>query len=113
MVTDIDISYEDGLRLSELNGEMSRLVFELDHILTTHPGIICSALFLSFVLAMFMAFVLQDENRPGQGVKAFVIVMVVGTVLLTLLFYPFVDAGIQASMAQTQGQIDTILERYT
>ena len=50
---DIDFSYEDGLRLSELSGQLARSEYMLDHIWTTNLWIFGYAATVSIVLVVF------------------------------------------------------------
>ena len=50
---DIDFSYEDGLRLSELSGQLARSEYMLDHIWTTNLWIFGIAALVSIALVVF------------------------------------------------------------
>ena len=50
---DIDFSYEDGLRLSELSGQLARSEYMLDHIWTTNLWIFGFAATVSIALVVF------------------------------------------------------------
>ena len=50
---DIDFSYEDGLRLSELSGQLARSEYMLDHIWTTNLWIFGFAAMVSIALVVF------------------------------------------------------------
>lgn len=68
--TDINISYEDGLRLSELMGLREQTLYQLDHIWASSMTWIVMLLFLAVTLGIASYFALlciQDNSKPRQG----------------------------------------------
>lgn len=71
-VSGIDITYEDGLRLSELSGKLAQAQFDLSHIMTTHAGdIVMPAVLTLGLLMMFAAMVsvMGDIDRGMYDVR--------------------------------------------
>ena len=68
--TDINISYEDGLRLSELMGLREQTLYQLDHIWASSATWVVMLLFLAVMLGMAGYLILlyvQDASKPRQG----------------------------------------------
>lgn len=62
-MTTLDITYEDGLRLSELSGQLAGLKYEAANMLAVHA----SALIRVFVLASILALILFALMRVFVG----------------------------------------------
>ena len=63
---DIDFSYEDGLRLSELSGQLARSEYMLDHIWTTNLWIFGFAATVSIALVVFyLVYAVSRIPAPG------------------------------------------------
>ena len=63
---DIDFSYEDGLRLSELSGQLARSEYMLDHIWTTNLWIFGFAATVSIALVVFyLMYAVSRIPAPG------------------------------------------------
>lgn len=69
-MTDLNISYEDGLRLSELNGTLEGLRFQEAHIFETHVVefvlITIVAALVTFLLVWFASMALPEEPRKDK-----------------------------------------------
>lgn len=65
-MNDINISYEDSLRLSELNGTLESLKYQADHILATHAPdfvlvIVLSIIFTTLIGLYMLSF---TDDKP-------------------------------------------------
>ncbi len=58
-MTDLNISYEDGLRLSELNGTLEGLKYQLDHMIASHMGQFASVAILAIVILVAVFWLLH------------------------------------------------------
>ena len=68
--TDINISYEDGLRLSELMGTREQTLYQLDHIWASSILWIVMLMFLAVTVSIacyFLFLYIQDSSKPRQG----------------------------------------------
>lgn len=66
---DMNLTYEDALRLSELTGRYNRLDFELDHILTTHGDIIVVAVMIGLIagFGFMLLYALLATTEQSEG----------------------------------------------
>lgn len=129
----MDITYEDGLRLSELNGQLAQMQYNLDHLdLTVLPDMAWIAIFVGLAMiagSWGLYIVLTDckggPNSKGQWVqyKKHDInpwVWLAGTIVVCLVLCMLAYYGlelvttntIQSDMSNVQAQIDTILSKY-
>lgn len=138
-MSDINISYEDALRLSELYGQQSELTYSLQHIMMEsmeYIAITVVAMVLSFMVIYFAMYVCHDSNmfdmrfikglsseekaerkreateRFRRRVLALAIVMAVATVALCMLAPTIVEYSLNLELVNVEAQIDAILERY-
>ena len=54
----MEFIYEDGLRLSELYGQLAGAEYVVDHLLTTKAGLLLAAGLITALLCFFLAFAL-------------------------------------------------------
>lgn len=67
-MTDLNISYEDGLRLSELNGTLEGLRYQAAHIIETNIPLFILAVLLGIIVALAVVWFL-GEAIPGEPGK--------------------------------------------
>ena len=60
---DITVSVEDGLRLSELSGELARTEFGLDHLITTNFWIVIVPIIFGLIVALVLMTIMSPP-RP-------------------------------------------------
>lgn len=68
-MTDLNISYEDGLRLSELNGTLEGLKYQAAHIFETHLGQFVALAVVSAIgilFAMWLISIYLQDDRPRK-----------------------------------------------
>lgn len=127
-MTDIAITYEDGLRLSELQGQLAQLQYDLGHVdVTTLPGKLglCFLLIIACLLVMWIVLVVLDEvtakrfqsdASKGAILATGAVVVVIAFILVGIWAVGFYEqwaaVGIESNIANTQGQIDAIYAKY-
>ena len=127
-MTDIAITYEDGLRLSELQGQLAQLQYDLNHIdVTTLPEKIkiCIILALVGLLALWIVLAILVELADGRfmddrseailysvGALAVIIGFVVIAILATRWYEQLCIVDLESQMANVQGQMDAIYAKY-
>ncbi len=128
-MTDVTISVEDGLRLSELQGDMARLQYDLYHVdVTTLPvkiGI-CVVMTLLFIVVLSMAmyyltetvFPIRRLGVVGNRLAMLCIVLAFAVVFITMGWAligfeeEFARIGIESDIADVRAQMDAIEARY-
>lgn len=64
-MTDLNISYEDGLRLSELNGTLEGLKYQAAHIFETHvtefAGVVVVSALVSFLVMWYISMCFPEK----------------------------------------------------
>ena len=127
-MTDIAITYEDGLRLSELQGQLAQLQYDLGHIdVTTLPEKIKICIILTlvglFVLWIVLAILVElvegrfmDDRSEAilysVGALAVIIGFVVIAILATGWYEQLCIVDLESQMANVQGQMDAIYAKY-
>ena len=127
-MTDIAITYEDGLRLSELQGQLAQLQYDLNHIdVTTLPEKIriCIILALVGLLVLWIVLAILAELAGGRfmddrseailysvGALAVIIGFVVVAILATGWYEQLCIVDLESQMANVQGQMDAIYAKY-
>ncbi len=129
---DMNITLEDGLRLSELKGQLAQLQYNLDHIdITMLPTEIWICLLIGLLIGVLSSALysiyIPDEGWYGKHGEEFVrkrkrqkCVWLIATVAIAmaLCFMACHCAelitinSIQSDMAGVQAQIDGILSKY-
>ena len=127
-MTDIAITYEDGLRLSELQGQLAQLQYDLNHIdVTTLPEKIkiCIILALVGLFVLWIVLAILAELAGGRfmddrseailysvGALAVIIGFVVVAILATGWYEQLCIVDLESQMANVQGQMDAIYAKY-
>lgn len=138
-MSDINISYEDALRLSELYGQQSELTYSLQHIMMesmSYIAITTVAMVVTYMVLYFAMYMCHDSNMfnikwdktldlTGKAVAkdkaneafrrkmlALAVAMAVATVALCMLAPMVVEYSLNLELVNVESQIDAILERY-
>ena len=127
-MTDIAITYEDGLRLSELQGQLAQLQYDFNHVdVTTLPEKIkiCIILALVGLLVLWIVLAILVELVEGRfmddrseailysvGALAVIIGFVVIAILATGWYEQLCIVDLESQMANVQGQMDAIYAKY-
>ncbi len=125
-MTELDITVNDGLRLSELYGQLADLQYKLDNIglyVDEQKLKVTVCLLVLAVIIGFMILVLVASAYPGQtskGEKALIFtVFAVYTVIMVAIWWfwmghidTYAVYNIECDMSRVQGEIDGILARY-
>lgn len=138
-MSDINISYEDALRLSELYGQQSELTYSLQHIMMesmSYIVITIVAMVVTYMVLYFAMYMCYDSNMfdlrldrtldpTGKAIAedeaneafrrkmlALAVVMAVVTVALCMLAPMVVEYSLNLELVNVESQIDAILERY-
>ena len=120
----IDLTYQDGLRLSELYGRLGELQTKMDHLdLIIFHDQLMTALFILAIAAGVGLFVLlglcalfDDSSHADRniilGIALYVVI--VATIVFFSLDYTatYTELQLESDMRSTQMQIDAILMKY-
>lgn len=129
---DMNITYEDGLRLSELRGQLAQFQYNIDHIdLTVLPYWLATCAVIGFGLALlsswlYISYTGREEtiiNGRWTVVKKRDVdsrIWTVGTfvaatlicMLACMIMEAYLSNSIQSDMSNVQAQIDAILSKY-
>lgn len=112
-MTAIDITYEDGLRLSELSGQLSRLKYEASNLLAVNAADLVMVFFLLAIVAVVIA-VFLDIITEYCGSWRYILIALPSfiPILGIIVFAMYLDASVAMDIANVQGQIDAILAKY-
>ncbi len=129
---DINITYEDGLRLSELRGQLAQFQYNLDHIdLTALPYWLATCAVIGFGLALLSSWLYisyterkeiiingrwtvvkrRDVDSRIWTVGTFVAATLI-CMLACMIMEAYLSNSIQSDMSNVQAQIDAILSKY-
>lgn len=134
-LADINISYEDALRLSELMGARDRLMYMQTDLVGTNLGWYALGLMLATIAAVVVSLFLMlavgsyldgwvHNSRDRETVRRrediqYYLVMGVAVAsfvaVIALVMYVTaigVEASVNADLVDVNGQIESILERY-
>lgn len=125
-MTELDITFNDGLRLSELYGELADLQYKLDNIglfvdqqkLKVTIGLLVIAVIVGFIIcaAMSVMLPLQLSKRGMVGIFAVMAAYVAGIAAIWLFWMGHIDTyavyNLECDISRVQGEIDGILARY-
>lgn len=134
-MTDINLTYEDGLRLSELQGQLAQLNYQASHWMATHVAeiilIACVAILVMCIALVWLhvsndcciahAWRCGDDHNPElrhvilELRLEYIGVIIIGVVLFIVLEYALYTASmndIAMQQANVQAQIDTIMLKY-
>ena len=128
---DLNISYEDGLRISELYGRLADVQYNLSHPDIAMMGEWRSyGIMLAAVLALialgvvtYLSLELLPRHRIEGGLKEAVCIIAVLAAIAVLWYAltcltvdvmePLIIAGWERDAASYQAQIDAIIAKYT
>lgn len=120
----IDLTYQDGLRLSELYGRLGELQYNLehldfvvmqDHIIMT-LFIIALAVLGGILLLGALAWLFDQSEHADAKIAIGMVLYVVAIVVITYLVWDYTavcaEMKLERNIQSTQMQIDAILMKY-
>lgn len=120
----IDLTYQDGLRLSELYGRLGELQYNLEHLdftimqehlLTTLVIVVLGAL-IGFLVAMALAFIFEDSEHADRNIYLGIALYIVAVAAIIYFAWDYTavcaEMKLERSIQSTQMQIDAILMKY-
>lgn len=120
----IDLTYQDGLRLSELYGRLGELQYNLehldfvvmqDHIIMT-LFIIALAVLGGILLLGALAWLFDQSEHADAKIAIGMVLYVVAIVVITYLVWDYTavcaEMKLEKNIQSTQMQIDAILMKY-
>lgn len=120
----IDLTYQDGLRLSELYGKLGELQYNLEHLdftimqehlFTTLMIVILGAL-IGFLVVMALAFIFQDSEHADRNVYLGIALYIVAVAAIIYFAWDYTavcaEMKLERNIQSTQMQIDAILMKY-
>lgn len=112
-MTAIDITYEDGLRLSELSGQLAGLKYEASNLLAVNAADLMMVFFLLTMVAIVVAIFLYIITEYCGSWRYILIALPSFIPILGIIvFAMYLDASVAMDIANVQGQIDAILAKY-
>ncbi len=125
-MTELDITVNDGLRLSELYGELAKLQYKLDNIGLVIDEQKLKATILLLVIAALAGLMLlvvisvASSDRPSKREKAAIVAILAAYAVAIAAIWCFwmghIDTyavyNLECDMSRVQGEIDGILARY-
>ena len=121
----IDLTYQDGLRLSELYGQMGTIEYDLAHLSMSsilYTILLCLIALAPYFIVMSSALTeyrrdklltgLIDENRYGHLCIGIVAMYFVICALIHLGIMEIMEYELNRELVDVQIQIDTILSKY-
>ena len=120
----IDFTYQDGLRLSELYGKLGELQYNLEHLdfVIMHEHIITTALIVvlgvlgGILVVMALAFIFQDSEHATRNVYLGIALYIVAVVAIIYFAWDYTavcaEMKLERDVQSTQMQIDAILMKY-
>ena len=125
-MTDLDITVNDGLRLSELYGELANLQYKLDNLdlyiaqqkLLPTVLIVVVAVLIGFLLFLLLCEAFsryaskEDRNFALAIMGGFALIMVA----IWLVWMGYIDTyatyNLECDISRVQGEIDGIIAKY-
>ena len=120
----IDLTYQDGLRISELYGRLGELQTKMDHLdliifhdqlLTTILILVLAAVVGIFVL-MGLCFLVDDGPHADRNIILGMVLyaIIIAAIVLFALDYTatYTELHLESDIRSTQMQIDAILMKY-
>ena len=120
----IDFTYQDGLRLSELYGKLGELQYNLehldfvimqDHLVTTATILVLGAL-VGFLVAMALAFIFEDSEHADRNFYLGLALYIVAVAVIIYFAWDYTamcaEIKLERNIQSTQMQIDAILMKY-
>ena len=117
----MEITYEDGLRLSELYGQLAQMNVQMDnYLIEALPWIIIGGIALAVASAILIWIIRGafDELFYLGEEQLLLVTIVTGLIMLVLsvtvivLFYKVGQIDLEANIANVQAQIDAIEMKY-
>ena len=125
---DLNITYEDGLRLSELYGRRDELLYQLDHVdMEAAIVTIFIAMFVVLGLGLYLSYMRdmgrirvrrgyddEEEFQRHMRDELFLLVVIGAAVIIVSYFglQVLLEYVMSSDLANINGQIEGILYRY-
>lgn len=113
---DVSISYEDGLRLSELYGQLAEAQSTMTHLWTEAAPAIIGAAVVILLSGLFITMLVSDTDNDVKGARRFRIGMLTTFMLIAVsavAIYEGIRLGVVDDIASYHAQIDAILAKYS
>lgn len=120
----IDLTYQDGLRLSELYGQLGKFQYDLEHLdyILMHEHIVMSLFVIVLAVLggiMVLGALVWWLDQSEHGDAKLILGMVLYVAVVAIIFY-FVwdyttictEMKLERNIQSTQMQIDAILMKY-
>ncbi len=125
-MTELDITVNDGLRLSELYGELANLQYKLDNIglvideqkLRATILLIVLAGLVGFLLLTVISVALSDQPSKREKIGIFAILAAYAVAIAAIWFFwmghidTYAVYNLECDISRVQGEIDGIMARY-
>ena len=120
----IDLTYQDGLRLSELYGQLGKLQTQMDNLdfvifqdqLWTTIIILILALIFGFVFTMLLSIEFDGSEHYERNLLIGIVLYIIAVALVVNFELNYVAActelRLEGDIKSTQMQIDAILMKY-
>ncbi|MGN0138171.1 MAG: hypothetical protein ACI381_06160 [Candidatus Methanomethylophilaceae archaeon] len=120
----IDLTYQDGLRLSELYGKLGELQYNLEHLdftimqerLFITVMIIVLGVLVGILVVMALAFLLQDSEHEDRYFYLGIALYIVAVAAIIYFAWDYTavcaEMKLERNIQSTQMQIDAILMKY-
>lgn len=120
----IDLTYQDGLRLSELYGQLGKLQTQMDNLdlvifqdqLWTTIIILVLALIFGFVFTMLLSIDFDGSEHYERNLLIGIVLYIIAVAVVVYFELSYVAActelRLEGDIRSTQMQIDAILMKY-
>lgn len=120
----IDLTYQDGLRLSELYGQLGKLQTQMDNLnlvtfedqLWTTIIILILALIFGFIFTMALSIAFDESEHYQRNLLIGIVLYIIAVAVIICFELSYVAActelRLEGDIKSTQMQIDAILMKY-
>ena len=120
----VDVTYQDGLRLSELYGQLGKLQTQMDNLslvafqdqLWTTIIILVLAVIFGFVFVMALSIALDESEHYQRNLLIGIVLYIIAVAVIVYFELSYVAActelRLEGDIKSTQMQIDAILMKY-
>ena len=120
----VDVTYQDGLRLSELYGQLGKLQTQMDNLslvafqdqLWTTIIILVLAVIFGFVFVMALSIAYDESEHYQRNLLIGIVLYIIAVAVIVYFELSYVAActelRLEGDIKSTQMQIDAILMKY-
>ena len=120
----VDVTYQDGLRLSELYGQLGKLQTQMDNLslvafqdqLWITIIILVLALIIGFVFVMALSIAYDESEHYQRNLLIGIVLYIIAVAVIVYFELSYVAActelRLEGDIKSTQMQIDAILMKY-